>query len=70
MKVAFEGIGSLSKTQIYRLREIKRKEVDALMATRIQYDKPRERHPSIWDEAEVEGAITSSLESVELLSCQ
>jgi len=51
MKVAFEGIGSLSKTTINHLREIKKKEVDALMADR-QRRVRHEHTESKWDTAE------------------
>ena len=60
MKVAFEGIGSLSKTTISNLREIKRKEVDALLQRRSQH-AARPTHPaSKWDNAELEGASLKS----------
>ena len=61
MKVAFEGIGSLSKTTISNLREIKRKEVDALLQRRSQQTANRPTHStSKWDNAELEGASLKS----------
>lgn len=56
MKVAFDGIGSLSMSTIDRLRFVKRKEVDALIDSRkVPEDRtPREEH-SRWDDVDLEG---------------
>jgi len=66
LKVAFGGIGSLSKTTIGRLREIKKKEVDALLAYRSRHDdRKRPSHqPSRWDTAEQEESVAVDSDGV------
>jgi len=56
MKVAFDGIGSLSMVTIDRLRFVKRKEVDAMINSRVKREDrtPREEH-SRWDDVDLEG---------------
>eukprot|EP00210_Caulerpa_lentillifera_P005852 g5596.t1 len=55
MKLAFEGIGSLSMSTIDRLRIVKRKEVDAIIAIRsAREDKAHREEASRWDEVDLE----------------
>lgn len=56
MKLAFEGIGSLSMSTIDRLRIIKRKEVDALIASRsAREDRTPRQENTHWDDVDLEG---------------
>eukprot|EP00210_Caulerpa_lentillifera_P008180 g7812.t1 len=58
MKIAFDGIGSLSMSTIDRLRIMKRQEVDALINARAtKENKTQRQEQSRWDELDLEESI-------------
>lgn len=55
MKVAFDGIGSLSMTTIKRLRLLKKTEVDKMLEERKMFERKRAQTNITWEDRDHEG---------------